>query len=68
MHVGACRSEGQSFFRNGAMRAAAEANAARGAKAIGVATREFEVAAAWAARDKAAATTKERKASGGCVV
>ena len=44
----------RAFFE----RAAAEANAARGAKAIDVATREFEVAAAWAARDKAAATTK----------
>ena len=44
----------RAFFE----REAAEANAARGAKAIDVATREFEVAAAWAARDKAAATTK----------
>ena len=46
----------RAFFE----RAAAEANAARGAKAIDAATREFEVAAAWAARDKAAATTKAK--------
>ena len=46
-------------------RAAAEADATRGAKAIDAATREFEVAAAWAASDKAAATTKAEEC-GGC--
>ena len=39
-------------------RTAAEADAARGAEATDTATREFGVAAAWAARDKATATAK----------